>query len=66
MTILELESCLNLNQVLIDNVVREMKINNVNDNAINKKFSSRLSDLNSQRDKIITEIELKLNEAFPK
>lgn len=58
---IELESCLNLNQHLIDNIVRQSKINsNIPTLTLNRK----LNDLNRQRDKIIDIIEKKLNEAF--
>ena len=56
--ITELESCLNLNQILIDNIIRRSKINNIQDNQQQKK----LNELNKQREIIIKQIELKLNE----
>lgn len=61
LTILELESCLNLNQILIDDVVRASKINsNINSLTTNTK----LTKFNKQRDKIIKQIEKKLDEMF--
>ena len=57
-TITELESCLNLNQVLIDNIIRRSKINNIQDIQLQKK----LNELNKQREIIINQIENKLNE----
>ena len=58
LTITELESCLNLNQVLIDNIIRRSKINNIQDIQLQKK----LNELNKQREIIINQIENKLNE----
>ena len=56
--ITELESCLNLNQILIDNIIRRSKINNIQDIQLQKK----LNELNKQREIIINQIENKLNE----
>jgi len=56
--IIELESCLNLNQILIDNVVRSSKINDIQGIKIQKK----LNELNKQREIIINQINKKLNE----
>ena len=58
LSIIELESCLNLNQVLIDNVIRRSKINDIQNIQIQKK----LNELNKQREIIIKQIENKLNE----
>lgn len=58
LTIIELESCLNLNQILIDNIIRRSKINNIQDIQLQKK----LNELNKQREIIINQIENKLNE----
>ena len=58
LTITELESCLNLNQILIDNIIRRSKINNIQDIQLQKK----LNELNKQREIIIKQIENKLNE----
>lgn len=58
LTIIELESCLNLNQILIDNIIRRSKINNIQDMQLQKK----LNELNKQREIIINQIENKLNE----
>ena len=58
LSIIELESCLNLNQILIDNVVRGSKINGIQNAQLQKK----LNELNKQREIIIKQIELKLNE----
>ena len=56
--ITELESCLNLNQILIDNIIRRSKINDIQNIQVQKK----LNELNKQREIIIKQIELKLNE----
>lgn len=56
--IIELESCLNLNQTLIDNVVRSSKINDIQGIQVQKK----LNELNKQREIIINQITKKLNE----
>ena len=56
--ITELESCLNLNQILIDNIIRRSKINDIQNIQVQKK----LNDLNKQREIIIKQIEFKLNE----
>ena len=56
--IIELESCLNLNQVLIDNIIRRSKINDIQNIQVQKK----LNELNKQREIIIKQIENKLNE----
>ena len=56
--IIELESCLNLNQILIDNVVRGSKINGIQNAQLQKK----LNELNKQRQIIINQIEKKLHE----
>lgn len=58
LTITELESCLNLNQVLIDNIIRRSKINDIQNIQVQKK----LNELNKQREIIINQIENKLNE----
>ena len=58
LSIIELESCLNLNQVLIDNVIRRSKINDIQNIQIQKK----LNVLNKQKEIIINQIEKKLNE----
>ena len=58
LTITELESCLNLNQVLIDNIIRRSKINDIQNIQIQKK----LNELNKQKEIIINQIEKKLNE----
>ena len=58
LSIMELESCLNLNQILIDNVVRISKINNIQSIQVQNK----LNELNKQRDIIIKQVEIKLNE----
>lgn len=65
MTFSELESSLNLNQVLIDDIIREMKINNPITDVLKSSFNSKLKKLNKRRDKIIEQIKEKLNEAFP-
>lgn len=56
--ITELESCLNLNQILIDNIIRRSKINDIQNIQVQKK----LNELNKQREIIINQIENKLNE----
>ena len=56
--ITELESCLNLNQILIDNIIRRSKINDIQNIQLQKK----INELNKQREIIIKQIELKLNE----
>lgn len=61
LTILELESCLNLNQILIDDVVRASKINS---NIHSLTTNTKLTKFNKQRDKIIQQIEKKLDEMF--
>ena len=58
LSIIELESCLNLNQILIDNVVRGSKINGIQNAQLRKK----LNELNKQRQIIINQIEKKLHE----
>ena len=58
LTITELESCLNLNQILIDNIIRRSKINDIQNIQLQKK----LNELNKQREIIINQIENKLNE----
>lgn len=58
LSIMELESCLNLNQILIDNVVRSSKINNIQSIQV----QNELNKLNKQRDIIIKQVEIKLNE----
>lgn len=58
LSIIELESCLKLNQILIDNVVRSSKINDIQSIQIQKK----LNELNKQREIIINQITKKLNE----
>ena len=58
LTITELESCLNLNQILIDNIIRRSKINDIQNIQVQKK----LNELNKQREIIINQIENKLNE----
>lgn len=56
--IVELESCLNLNQTLIDNVIRSSKINDIQGIRVQEK----LNELNKQREIIINQITKKLNE----
>ena len=58
LSIIELESCLNLNQILIDNIIRRSKINDIQNIQVQKK----LNELNKQREIIIKQIENKLNE----
>ena len=58
LSIIELESCLNLNQILIDNVIRRSKINDIQNIQVQKK----LNELNKQKEIIINQIEKKLNE----
>ena len=58
LSIIELESCLNFNQILIDNVVRGSKINGIQNAQLHKK----LNELNKQRQIIINQIEKKLHE----
>ena len=58
LSIIELESCLKLNQILIENIIRRAKINNIQDIQHQKK----LNELNKQREIIINQIENKLNE----
>ena len=58
LSIIELESCLNLNQILIDNVVRGSKINGMQ----NAQLQKELNELNKQRQIIINQIEKKLHE----
>lgn len=58
LSIIELESCLNLNQTLIDNVVRSSKINDIQGIQVQKK----LNELNKQREIIINQITKKLDE----
>ena len=58
LSIIELESCLNLNQILIDNIVRGSKINGIQNAQLQKK----LNELNKQRQIIINQIEKKLHE----
>ena len=58
LSIIELESCLNLNQILIDNIIRRSKINDIQNIQVQKK----LNELNKQREIIINQIENKLNE----
>lgn len=65
MTFLELESSLNLNQTLIDGIIRNMKINNNVSVLTKSSFNSELNKLNKQRDKIIDKIKVKLDESFP-
>lgn len=62
LSIIELESCLKLNQILIDNVVRSSKINDIQSIQIQKK----LNELNKQREIIIKQVEFKLNEICSK
>lgn len=62
LSIIELESCLNLNQILIDNVIRRSKINDIQNIQIQKK----LNELNKQKEIIINQIEKKLNEICSK
>jgi hypothetical protein len=61
-SIMELESYLNLIQTLIDDIIRKSNINNDINNLSSK--STKLNRLNRQRDKIIAEIEKKLDETF--
>ena len=58
LSIIELESCLNLNQILIDNIIRRSKINDIQNIQVQKK----LNELNKQRQIIINQIEKKLHE----
>ena len=58
LSIIELESCLNLNQILIDNVIRRSKINDIQNIQVQKK----LNELNKQKEIIINQIEKKLHE----
>ena len=37
--ITELESCLNLNQILIDNIIRRSKINDIQNIQVQKKLN---------------------------
>ena len=62
LSIIELESCLKLNQILIDNVVRSSKINDIQGIQVQKK----LNELNKQREIIIKQVEIKLNEICSK
>lgn len=63
-TITELESYLNLIQNLIDETLRQARINNPK-KIINPYIKIRLKKLNKQKDIIIEEIEKKIDEAFP-
>ena len=58
LSIIELERCINLNQILIDNIIRRSKINDIQNIQVQKK----LNELNKQREIIIKQIENKLNE----
>ena len=58
LSIIELESCLNINQILIDNIIRRSKINDIQNIQVQKK----LNELNKQREIIIKQIENKLND----
>lgn len=60
-SIMELESYLNLTQTLIDDIIRKSNINN---DINNLSKITNLNRLNRQRDKIIGEIEKKLDETF--
>lgn len=60
----ELESCLRLNQTLIDEVIRNAKINCGMENI--KGYQDKLDKLNKQKGIIINEIEHRLNEMFSK
>lgn len=60
MNFCELESCLSLNQTLIDNLLRQARLNNMEDVSV----KNELNRLNNQRNKIISLIEEKLDETF--
>lgn len=60
LTILELESLLNSTQFMIDNVMREAKMNNSEDFFVNKK----LNKLTKYRGRIMYLIERQLDELF--
>ena len=60
----ELESCLRLNQTLIDEVIRNAKINCGME--IIKGYQDKLDKLNKQKGIIINEIEHRLDEMFSK
>lgn len=60
MNFCELESCLSLNQTLIDNLLRQARLNNMEDVSV----KNELNRLNKQRNKIISLIEEKLDEEF--
>lgn len=60
MNFCELESCLSLNQTLIDNLLRQARLNNMEDVSV----KNELNRLNKQRNKIIALIEEKLDETF--
>ncbi len=60
----ELESCLRLNQTLIDEVIRNAKINCGMENI--KGYQDKLDKLNKQKGIIINEIEHRLDEMFSK
>lgn len=60
MNFCELESCLSLNQTLIDNLLRQARLNNMEDVSV----KNELNRLNKQRNKIISLIEEKLDETF--
>ena len=63
LTISELESCINLNQFLIDDVIRKAKMNGNTPATI---CQVKLNKLNRQRDIIINLIENKLDEICTK
>lgn len=56
----ELKSCLSLNQTLIDNLLRQARLNDMEDVSV----KNELNRLNKQRSKIIALIEKKLDETF--
>lgn len=60
LTLTELESLLNTIQFMIDNIMREAKINNDNDFIANQK----LQKLTKYRNRIIFLIERELDEIF--
>lgn len=61
LTLSELECCLNMNQMLIDDTVMSAK---VNDKVSVLTANNRLHKLNKQRDKIKEIIEGRLDEIF--
>lgn len=59
---IELESCLNLVQRLIDDIIIKTKMSSDIDSRL--KYHVELKQLNNQRDKIIEIIKTRLNETF--